>query len=167
MDDYLSKPVQLQHLGPLLQRWLDLGGVPRHEGWTDVQEVSTINAFLPSLAVMDEKALPLLVGDEPEVLEEFRQRYMISALSTMDEMREAMGAGQFAQLAALAHRLKSSSRAMGALALGACCEDVERAGAASSPSEMHALMVRMEEALAQVMGRLTVSIGKGARQQPH
>ena len=167
MDDYLSKPVQLQHLGPLLQRWLDLGDLPRHEEWTDVQEVSTIDAFLPNLAVMDEKALPLLVGEEPEVLEEFRQRYMISALSTMDEMREAMGAGQFAQLAALAHRLKSSSRAMGALALGACCEDVERAGAASSPSEMHALMVRMEEALAQVMGRLTVSIGRSAGQQPH
>jgi PAS domain S-box-containing protein len=168
MDDYLSKPVQLQQLGPLLQRWLDLSGaVPSSAGWTDVLDMSPIDAFLPSLAVMDEKALPLLVGDEPEVLEEFRQRYMISALSTMDEMRVAMAAGQFASLAALAHRLKSSSRAMGAMALGACCEEVERAGAASSPSEMHALMVRMEEALAQVMGRLTLSIGKGGRKQPH
>jgi hypothetical protein len=44
---------------------------------------------------------------------------------------------------------------MGAMALGACCEEVERAGASCSGSLMHALMVHMEDALAQVMSRLT------------
>lgn len=157
MDDYLSKPVQLQQLGSMLQRWIDLSGLARldHE-WTDVQDVLS-DEPLRAPTVMDERSLALLVGDDPEVLADFRQRYMISALSTMDEMRVAMAAGDFARMSALAHRLKSSSRAMGAMALGACCEEVERAGASCSGSLMHALMVHMEDALAQVMSRLTSS----------
>jgi PAS domain S-box-containing protein len=154
MDDYLSKPVQLLQLGGLLERWIDVGGLTRLDrGCSDEQGADVPPGVRH--AVLDEKALPLLVGDEPAVLSEFRQRFMVSALSTMGEMRVAMAAGDLADLAGLAHRLKSSSNAMGAMALGACCEELERAGASSSSSLMHALMVHMEDALAQVMSRLT------------
>lgn len=154
MDDYLSKPVQLQPLGTLLQRWISLDGLVQV-----ASEPVAAAVVLPvlHLAVYDDQALSLLVGDDPEMLAEFRQRFMLSALSTMEDMRKATARADFAEVVALAHRLTSSSRAMGAMVLAACCHQVERAGARCSPAVMHALMVQMEDALAQVMARLSAS----------
>jgi CheY-like chemotaxis protein len=152
MDDYLSKPVRTDQLGEMVRRWLPLDDTPGLIALdaVDCEEVDVLAVELGH-GVYDPHALERLVGDDTELLAEFRQRFVVSALDTLDEMRRAVSNGNTATLRNLAHRLSSSSLMIGAMALGECCHRIERAGADSSPSEMHRLMEKLEDALAHVM----------------
>ena len=156
MDDYLSKPVRTDQLGEMVRRWLPSDGAPTLAsfGASDCEEVDVIEVELGH-CVYDDQALERLVGEEPGLLAEFRQRFIVSALNTVDEMRRAASDGNTATLSGLAHRLSSSCRMIGAVALGECCSRIERAGPGCSPSEMHRLMAQLEDALAHVMTRLS------------
>jgi len=162
MDDYLSKPVQIDPLGRMLKRWLPSDDVqaPASCDPEDCVELDVLEVDL-GLCDYDEHALERLVGDDPATLADFRQRFMLSALSTMDEMRRALRSGDFAVLSSLAHRLKSSARAVGAMSLGKCCERIEHAPPACGATEMHCHMAVMEDALAHLMTRLSEHVGVG------
>jgi two-component system, sensor histidine kinase and response regulator len=156
MDDYLSKPVQTDQLGEIFRRWLPMDDVqtPTAFGPVDCEEVDVVSVEL-GLDAYDDRALERLVGEDPELLADFRQRFLMSALNTMDEMRRAANRADITALGDLAHRLKSSCRVIGAVSLAACCERIERADLACSTTEMHRLMAEMEDALAHVMTRLS------------
>lgn len=156
MDDYLSKPVRTDQLGVMVQRWLPSNDapVPTAFGALDAEELDVLDVD-PGRCVYDDEALARLIGDEPALLAEFRQRFVVSALNTVEEMRSAVGSGNAATLCHLAHRFASSCRMFGAGVLSECCSRIERAGTRSSPSEMHQLMVQLEDALAHVLTRLS------------
>ncbi len=79
-------------------------------------------------ALLQLSVLASLVGDEPAVINEFLSDFRASAQSLRKEIADAAAAGQLAQVGALAHRLKSSSRSVGALPLGEICAELEKAG---------------------------------------
>jgi len=160
MDDYLSKPVQIDQLGEMLRRWLPPDQVQAPAVLERVNSKKQgVPEVEPSLCDYDERALERFVGDDPAVLADFRQRFALSALRTMGEMRLAAKRGEFATLSNLAHRFKSSARAVGAVSLGACCDRIERAQPAFGAAQMQAQMVMMEEAFAHVMARLSEHTG--------
>lgn len=167
MDDYLSKPVQIDQLGELMRRWLPLDDVHAAASLhaVDCHEMDVLEVELGPLA-FDEQALARLVGDDPALLADFRRRFVLSALNTIDDMRRAASQSDMVALGGLAHRLKSSARATGAVALAACCERIERAGPQCSAPLMHALMASMEDALADVMTRLGAHLGEQAAGLP-
>jgi two-component system sensor histidine kinase/response regulator len=162
MDDYLSKPVQVDRLGEMLKRWL-----PSEQVQTPAlfERVDSKRRNAPEvehpLCDYDEQALERFVGDDPAVLADFRQRFALSARRTMCEMRLAAKRGEFATLSNLAHRFKSSARAVGAVSLSACCDRIERAQLACGAAQMQAQMALMEEAFAHVMARLAEHTGVG------
>ncbi|MBA4265604.1 MAG: hypothetical protein C0453_11015, partial [Comamonadaceae bacterium] len=155
MDDYLSKPVQTDELDEMLKRWmpLDESQEPGLFDGEDCEELDVIEVDLGPCAY-DEQALAELVGDDPAVLAEFRQRFVLTAFKTIDEMRRAASIGDVATLGSLAHRLKSSCRVIGAVSLAACCDRIEHAEPDCSATQMHRLMAQMEDELAHVMTRL-------------
>lgn len=156
MNDYLSKPVQTDELEEMLKRWLpsDETQFPELYEEQDCEELHVVEVELDHSAY-DDQALEGFVGDDPAVLAEFRQRFVLSVLNTMDEMRLAANRGDFATLGDLAHRLKSSCRVIGAVALAECCDRIEHAGPDCSAAQMHRHMALMEDALAHVMTRLS------------
>ncbi|MBA4141765.1 MAG: PAS domain S-box protein [Nitrosospira sp.] len=150
MDDYLSKPVQLAHLKAILQKWLPSGAS------TQLLALAT-PAAVPVDAVeaveekpVDVKVLEELVGDDPVVISEFLRDFRISARGIADDLRTACRAGQMETAAAAAHKLKSSARAVGALALGELCAKMEQAGKAGDAQALNALLPRFESELAAV-----------------
>ena len=161
MDDYLSKPVQIDQLGELLRRWLPRDDVhgPDSLHAVDCHEMDVFEVELGPLA-FDDQALARLVGDDPVLLADFRQRFVLSALNTIDEMRRAASQSDMAALSELAHRLKSSARATGAVALAVCCERIEGAGPQCTAPQTHALMASMEDTLADVMTHLGAHRGE-------
>jgi len=162
MDDYLSKPVQIDRLGEMLKRWLLPDQVQAPAVFERVDSKKREEPEVePSLCDYDERALERFVGDDPAVLADFRQRFALSALRTMGEMRLAARHGEFATLSNLAHRFKSSARAVGAVSLGACCDRIERAQLACGAAQMQAQMALMEEAFAHVVARLSEHTGVG------
>ncbi len=101
------------------------------------------------MPVLNLSVLEGLVGDDPATVNEFLSDYLASSRDIAKEMRAAFAAGDSRQVGALAHKLKSSSRAVGALALGELCARLESLGKAGDP-----------EAIAQCMARFDAVLGK-------
>ena len=93
---------------------------------------------------VDVRVLEALVGSEPAVVRDFLQDFRASAARIAAELGVAFEHDQAAQAAALAHELKSSARAVGALALGEVCEEIERAGRAADTESLRASWRRFE-----------------------
>ncbi|NMG56236.1 PAS domain S-box protein [Aromatoleum aromaticum] len=126
MDEYLTKPVRLEVLGAHLDRWL-----PRQE--TALAETAQVppdaapDAVACTLPILDVSVLNGLIGDDPQVIREFLGDYLASTRSLAAETRTAFSDGDRGAVAASSHKLKSSSRAVGALALGDLCNRIESA----------------------------------------
>ena len=146
MDDYLSKPVQLVHLKAMLEKWL-----PAAKSGTDTAAASTLSDISVTMeGPVDVHVLEALVGDDPAVISEFLRDFRASSAKIAVELRVAYQAGQTAAVGAAAHKLKSSARSVGALALGELCAQMEQAGKAGDTTALMALLPRFEAELAAV-----------------
>lgn len=132
MDDYLSKPAPLAALAAALEKWLPVDG-----STTTPQRTS---------APVDVSVLEALIGTDPQVIKEVLQEFTESAARLSSDLAEACAAQRASQAAAVAHKLKSSARSVGALKLGDICADIERAGHAGDLAAMTALLADFETA---------------------
>jgi len=174
MDDYLSKPVQLADLKAMLEKWLPVGaesapveinpdplGRSQIVGASPAREESNnrtqgvlLQQPAPVSLPVDVNVLKKLVGDDEEIIRDFLHDFRISAAKIAVELRAACAAGQAAAAGALAHKLKSSARSVGALALGELCAEMEQAGKGGDMATLTALLPEFEQELASVEGFL-------------
>lgn len=143
MDDYLSKPVQLEQLRGTLGKWLE---VPEHK---PVMLDETIPASQPSTSV-DVSVLKALVGNDPAIIREFLQDFHINAKEIGKQLHAAYQANQFDKIKAAAHKLKSSARSVGAVGLGEWCAKIEQAAKDSNEKELTSLLPHFEAEMAAV-----------------
>src|SRR5690606_3987468 len=99
---------------------------------------------------VDVQMLESLVGDDPAVIEEFLSDFGASARLAQQRIRASCEAGDAIAVAAEAHKLKSSARSVGALALGGLCEQMERHGNAASSQALQKLLPAFEAEIASV-----------------
>jgi HPt (histidine-containing phosphotransfer) domain-containing protein len=99
---------------------------------------------------VDVSVLKALVGGDPAVIHEFLHDFRISAAKTAAELKAACENGQAAQVGALAHKLKSSSRSVGALALGDLCDKLENSGRIGDTAAIVQSMAQFDVVLAKV-----------------
>jgi HPt (histidine-containing phosphotransfer) domain-containing protein len=102
-----------------------------------------------------------LVGDDETVIREFLTDFQGSARQLAVEIRVAHEAGNLAQVGALAHRLKSSARSVGALYFGEVCAELERAGKLGQEGMVGDARRRFDAELVLVDAALT-RLGAGA-----
>lgn len=95
----------------------------------------------------DVQALCDIVGDEPAVMVEIVACFEEVAVGTRARLLRAAANGDAAEAAMLAHTLKSSSRSVGALPLGALCALLEAEGGAGRVGRAVALVAEVVEAL--------------------
>lgn len=129
MDDYLSKPAQLADLNAMIEKWLPVAAESRP---------------------VDVSVLKALVGDNPAMISDLLDDFRLSATKIAAELRSACAAGQASASSAAAHKLKSSARSVGALALGELCEAMEQTGKAGAVEALTALLPRFEAEMAAV-----------------
>ncbi len=154
MDDYLSKPVLLDQLQSTLEKWLPEPGTER--GQAEIAAPGPEEA----LAVLDRSVLPKLLGeDDPALILKFLKEYRHSAEKTAAEIRAALGIAAWKVASDGAHKLKSSSRSVGALALGDVCARLELAGKLGDEPAARGLVPEFEAALAAVMAALNLVEG--------
>jgi HPt (histidine-containing phosphotransfer) domain-containing protein len=99
---------------------------------------------------VDVSVLESLVGKDPAVISEFLHDFRVSSARTAMDLRAACEASQPAPAAAAAHKLKSSARSVGALALGELCDSMEQAGKAGDMEALKELLPRFELELSSV-----------------
>ncbi len=150
MDAYLTKPVPLATLMAALSEWLP--ATPSAAAARPAFRISDQVAQAPRdpSTVLQVSVLEQLVGDDPvavlEVLADFQQ----SARQLAAEMVAARDAGRLPQVGAAAHKLKSSSRSVGALPLGELCASLEDAARRADSEMMAQHFPRFESMLAKV-----------------
>jgi len=149
MDDYLTKPIQTAQLKAMLEKWLphsETNSCLREQPAVAVVEAPMSDNKLP----VDVSVLVGLVGDDPEVVSEFLGYFRTGSVSIADEIRTAAGSGQLAAVGAAAHKLKSSARSIGAMALGELCVQLEHAGKGGQGDAVAQLLPRFEAELGAV-----------------
>ena len=144
LDEYMTKPVQLVALRVMLGKWMPQGsGSATPTAFAKKKHVQ-------DKSIMDIAVLEALVGDDPAIVNEFLTDYLASSRDIMEEMRAVLAAGDPRQVGSLAHRLKSSSRAVGALVLGDLCAELENLGKTEDMAAIVKTMVQFDASLTKV-----------------
>ena len=143
MDEYLTKPATLAELAAALEKWL-----PPPKAAAKRKSPQATPAASAALQV---QMLEALVGSDPQVIEEFLREFHASARQLGAELVAAGSAGNAADAVRIAHKLKSSARAVGAVLLGELCVAIETVGKANDAAAIQALLPEFESALAAVM----------------
>ncbi len=140
MDDYLTKPYTQMQLQTVVQKWLNKQApqqppAPVSSAKPASHGVSAQTAAdsAPAAPSMDPKALDgiraLQRPNRPDVLASVLRKYLDNSRDSVDALQNAIRANDPAGLQAVAHRLKSSSAQLGALAVAARCKELEAMGA--------------------------------------
>ena len=132
MDDYLSKPLRLHELGPMLAKWLRLAATATPLAIIDRPEQS------PHV-IWDATTLGQLIGENTDKQRRLLDKFLINAQSQISDIVSAVQAGDLAHAMQVAHALKSASRMVGSLALGEHCMQIERASKANLAENCKAL----------------------------
>ncbi|MET0654922.1 MAG: response regulator [Pseudoxanthomonas sp.] len=143
MDGYLSKPLQLGDLKALLQVWL-----PDVATRMPMPHVDDLPAC--SDAPVDVRVLEELVGSDPQINRELQRHFRISATEIAIKLERYCLNRQTLLASEQAHKLGSAARAVGALELGARCEEMEIAGKAGDTDALSRLWILFERELEAV-----------------
>jgi len=131
-----------------------VGASPAREEKSNRTQGVLLQQPAPVSFPVDVNVLKALVGDNEEIIRDFLHDFRLSAEKIAAELRTTCAAGQAAVAGALAHKLKSSARSVGALALGELCAAMEQAGKVGDMKTLAALLPKFEAELASVVGYL-------------
>ncbi len=143
MDDYLTKPVPLERLATALRRWLPTDGAPTTVPVADSADPVVAPDF-------DPEALERAIGPDPEAQAEMRAVFLHGLDRAEHELHDAVDRGEWQRAGLAAHRVKSSSRAVGAYRLGGLFDEIERL-ARAAPGE------RLDEQLGELLTRIAAA----------
>ena len=171
-DAFLTKPVRLTVLAETLSRWAGSSPGTVHEG-TVVPVPVPVPVPAPRTApdadrsvapaapdalegALDEETIEDLRDLGPEQLGHLYGAYLAGLGAAVEEIRAAAAEPDRAgedSLDRLAHRLKGSSAALGALRLAGLCQQLESAGAGPGPAP-----AELVDALTEESGRVAAAV---------
>lgn len=149
MDDFLTKPTELHDLKATLKKWMpsaresaseavmapspgreNAGATPEGIGQMppNTPDEPYPSAETADGKVLDQSALARLIGDDPALILTFLKEFVSPAARDLSRIETAFAARSASDIAAVAHRLKSSSRSIGAETLADLCTELEPAG---------------------------------------
>jgi HPt (histidine-containing phosphotransfer) domain-containing protein len=105
------------------------------------------------------EVLVALVGDDPGTIRDLLLNFRSNALAITDQLTAACATGLPVQVAALAHKLKSSAQAVGALSMGKLCEELEMTGKAGKTDSLGQFQIRLVREMAAVDDAVTKLTG--------
>ena len=172
MDDYLTKPTQVEKLNAMLSRWLPepievlpevLTETPGDEvsqaedeeqawdDWGDQDDESVTESPqtaptppVPIAGVVDPEILANAIGsNDHALLCDFYQDFLSTLKDTLVEVNQAHAAGEYQPIGGLGHRLKSSANTTGATTLAECCLTLEMAGKADDRASIDRLVPQL------------------------
>jgi CheY-like chemotaxis protein len=155
MDDYISKPVKLEELGKVLERW-----VSQEEDEEEAKAGTTTPASGAgdgSAATGGSVDLSVLLGlrelqeeGEPDILNELIRLYLKEVPPELEALREAAQMGEPQSVERIAHTLRGSSANIGALRMEALCAELEEMGRSEELAAALGQISRLQEEFGRV-----------------
>jgi CheY-like chemotaxis protein/HPt (histidine-containing phosphotransfer) domain-containing protein len=155
MDDYLSKPLRMEDLAPMLEKWLPqpIGPDEAHVFAESSPESIAANDSATSATgtfdIWNSNTLNEFVGNNLGLHRRLLEKFLVNAHQQVTHIEAATLVGDNHEAADVAHALKSAARSVGALAMGEVCQQIETAGHGGNASTSTALVGELEAALAQ------------------
>ncbi len=144
MDDYLSKPIQVNALQAALERWGQREAVPSASPASPDAPPPTIDwPVLEGLRALQEEG-------EPDFVQEMIDLYLTNTPLLMASMRQAIAHGQAEGLRDAAHTLKGNSNSLGAKRIGILSLELEQLGRNGAIDGAEALLVDLEDEFERV-----------------
>jgi signal transduction histidine kinase/CheY-like chemotaxis protein/HPt (histidine-containing phosphotransfer) domain-containing protein len=149
MDDYMAKPVAMKTLKLTLVKWMGEGST---FGQTDAE--SSVETAVPvepptqpnadSTCPIDDRMLKGMFGDDEETIKDILQSFIEPSGAIVTDLIAAHSARSAGDIKAQAHKLKSSSRSIGANEMADTCKALETAGRESNWGLIDALIPNLE-----------------------
>ncbi|OON64597.1 hypothetical protein B0920_03555 [Massilia sp. KIM] len=163
MNEFLTKPVVPELLAATIARCLGRTSAP-------VPDVASVGpggvAASAAAGLLDMAQLSLTAGADRDKMRKYAFLFLESARAALPEIDAALAQDDLEQAARLAHRIKSSARAVGARDFGAVCEDLEaqpaRAGGKRGTAQARALAARLRAMLGRVEREVVAQLGNRA-----
>ncbi|MFZ1428953.1 MAG: response regulator [Geminicoccaceae bacterium] len=133
MDDYVSKPIEIEHLVAALSKCaapgrdpspIEPAAAPPSPGMVPVQDPGG-GAVLDRAAL---SSLTRLIGGDPMAMAELIQSFLDVAPRLLSDLQHAVLAEDSQRLRLAAHTIKSSARDFGAVRLAVLCQKLEDCG---------------------------------------
>lgn len=154
MSAFLTKPVLLNVLKDTLGQWV----TPQVATSMPKQTLPAISTAGTSLPTLDVSVLQSLVGDDMDIVNEFLADYRTSAQRIAGDIRLAHTQGDLSALGAACHKLKSSSRSVGALSLGELCQKIELSARQRDAESVNRSTEVFEPEFEAVMNALSIAL---------
>jgi two-component system sensor histidine kinase/response regulator len=142
MDDYISKPLRPEQLDAVLERWL--GHMPE----------AAPNGESPARSgLIDPGRVRRFKADHPEIAERLVELFEDSTPALLEQLSNAVHAGDDDAVHRLAHTLKGSCQNVGATRMATLCRSLEEPGA-RAPALADALHAAYRPTLAEIRSAL-------------
>jgi CheY-like chemotaxis protein len=169
MDDYLTKPIQIEVLQEALERigqWARIHRRPtsplapaktapltleveKQAGASARPPLSTTPPLAPTGPALDLTVLAELrqfqAEGEPDIVQELAEAFQFETPPLLQTLRQAVAEGQSEQLKRAAHNLKGSSNNLGAHTMAALSADLETIGKQGTVERAAELITRLEQ----------------------
>jgi two-component system sensor histidine kinase EvgS len=143
MDDYLSKPVELARLAEKLQRWLPLAE-------PTVNAEAAREGARVSAQPLDADVVAEISAGNPVVAREVLAKFRLYNAEDAGKLHAAVARKDADAVRSAAHRVRGSSRTVGACDMAMACERIERALASGDWSGVEAALHELEGEVARV-----------------
>ena len=172
MDEFLTKPVAPEQLAATIARAIGRGAAVRQRDLSaaaadaadaaDTQAAPTAPAAGSRAAALDTAVLASTFGADPDKMRKFAFMFLDSAREGLAEVDSALATRDLARAGAVAHRLKSSARAVGALGFADLCAELERQHEGGTPAQAKALGAGLRSIFARLERQVTGELGARA-----
>jgi CheY-like chemotaxis protein/HPt (histidine-containing phosphotransfer) domain-containing protein len=174
MDDYITKPIDIETLRRMIQHWTRALRPPSTDKTrrSDQRPESVAPKPIDDATASPEGADPQPAGSDvvdPKVVAQLKklqspkrprffsdliENYASHTAKYCDALGAAIDAGDCSELREQAHALKSSSRSVGAVEVGAICERLEMVGASGTVDGAAALLDKLDRAIERAVSLL-------------
>ncbi len=158
MDDYISKPVDLEELAVILERWST--AVERTIQSTKPQAIETQPKFMSQEPVpIDLARLHKITRGDEEFQTELLITFLKDAPTYLEGVKQAVNAEDYNALALRAHQLKGAASSMGILKLPNLAAQLEVQAKATKLEAAQSILEEMEAILEQVKAFVAAGAG--------
>jgi len=151
MDDYLAKPVKLEHLEAMLARWISGRSTPDEQKEpVSLEKQEPVQDCVDSAVLADLRQLDMSCG----LLSTLITHFLEDAPTRLAALQDALQQGDAGALARVAHDLNGSSGNLGVRKMRQLCVELQALGKAKDLTQAGALLAQLVSEFELVRPRL-------------